>query len=244
MSSRMFDPTKPFNDLPDLPPSIELETKSVLKACITARAELAKLDAEAVQLPNPSILIATSMIFEARDSSAIENIVTTDDALFKQSELDEATADPATKEALRYRNALFQGYKSLSKLPISTRTAIEACGLIKGTEIGIRKVPGTTLRNSATGEVIYTPPVGEDDIRKKLANWEKFIHEPTDLDPLVRLAVQHYQFEAIHPFSDGNGRTGRIINRRRPSHRTLFNRTETIEASNHLSQPRYPSTPR
>ncbi len=207
-----FDPTKPYNDLPDLPPPGELETREVLKACIEARAALARLDAEALRLPNPDILIGSLALFEARDSSEIENIVTTEDKLFQQSKLRDADADPATKEALRYRDALYSGYRKLREQPVSTRLAIETCSIIKGYQAEVRKVPGTTLTNKATGEVIYTPPVGEDLLKAKLANWEKFIHEATDLDPLVRLAVQHYQFEAIHPFGDGNGRTGRVIN--------------------------------
>ncbi len=207
-----FDPAKPYNDLPDLPPPGEIESRAVLKACIEARAALARLDAEARQLPNPDILIGSLVLFEAKDSSEIENIVTTDDKLFQQSQLRESEADPATKEALRYRDALYSGYRNLAKSPVSTRLAIQTCSVIKGYDAEIRRVPGTTLTNKATGEVIYTPPVGPDLIARKLANWERFIHEATDLDPLVRLAVQHYQFEAIHPFGDGNGRTGRILN--------------------------------
>jgi Fic family protein len=207
-----FDPNTPYNDLPDLPPRVELETRAVLKACIEARARLAELNAEAARLPNPDILIGYSVLLEARDSSAIENIVTTQDALFQHAQLDEATADPATKEALRYRHALYNGFQTLRDRPISTRTATQICRLLKGFDIDIRAVPGATLRNDRTGEIVYTPPVGEELIRRKLANWEQFIHGQTKLDPLVRLAVQHYQFEAVHPFSDGNGRTGRIIN--------------------------------
>ncbi|MDX2289322.1 MAG: Fic family protein [Hyphomicrobiaceae bacterium] len=207
-----FDPAKPYNDLPDLPPPGEIETRQVLKACIEARSALASLNAEARQLPNPDILIGSLTLFEAKDSSEIENIVTTDDKLFQHSQLRDADADPATKEALRYRDALYRGYRGLSKLPVSTRLATETCSIIKGYDAEIRRVPGTTLTNAATGEVIYTPPVGAEIIAQKLANWERFIHEATDLDPLVRLAVQHYQFEAIHPFIDGNGRTGRILN--------------------------------
>lgn len=207
-----FDPAKPYNDLPDLPPPGDVETKAVLKACIEARAALARLDAEALHLPNPDILIGSLALFEAKYSSEIENIVTTEDKLFQQSQLRETEADPATKEALRYRDALYSGYRRLSGLPVSKRLAIEMCSIIKGYDAEIRKVPGTTLTNKATGEVIYTPPVGADLIARKLANWEHFIHETTDLDPLVRLAIQHYQFEAIHPFVDGNGRTGRILN--------------------------------
>jgi Fic family protein len=207
-----FDPTKPFNDLPDLPPAGEIETKEVLKLCIEARAALARVDAEARLLPNPDVLINSMSLLEAKDSSEIENIVTTQDELFKQAQLGDAHMDSATKEALGYRAALFEGWKSLKEHPLSTRTAVRVCQRLKGAEFDIRKVPGTTLKNDRTGEVIYTPPAGEELLRAKLANWEKFIHEATHLDPLVRLAIQHYQFEAIHPFIDGNGRTGRILN--------------------------------
>jgi Fic family protein len=208
----LFDPQLPFNDLPDLPPKAEIETRSVLKACIEARANLARLDVAADRLPNPAILIGALTLFEAKSSSEIENIVTTEDNLFQQIQLEDATADPATKEALRYRQALFEGYERLATLPMSTRLAVETCSIIKGTSVSIRRLPGTTLKSSKDGAVIYTPPAGETLIFDKMANWEKFIHEPTDLDPLVQLAVQHYQFEAIHPFLDGNGRTGRILN--------------------------------
>lgn len=207
-----FDLAKPYNDLPDLPPPGEIETRAVLKACIGAREALARLNAEARQLPNPDILIGSLTLFEAKDSSEIENIVTTEDKLFQQNQLRDAEADPATKEALRYRDALCSGYRSLGDRPVSARLAIDTCSIIKGYDAEIRRVPGTTLTNKATGDVIYTPPVGADLIAAKLTNWERFIHEATDLDPLVRLAVQHYQFEAIHPFIDGNGRTGRILN--------------------------------
>lgn len=207
-----FDPDQPYNDLPDLPPFGDVETKAVLKACIVARIALAELDAAAAKLPNPEILISTLMLFEAQSSSEIENIVTTDDALFKHSQLDEATIDVPTKEALRYRDALFRGYLKLERLPISTRLAVETCSTLKGTDMEIRKLPGTALKAGRSGKLIYTPPVGEELLRAKLANWERFINEPSDLDPLVQLAIQHYQFEAIHPFHDGNGRTGRILN--------------------------------
>ena len=207
-----FKPDKPFNKLPDLPPAAELETHAVLKACIDARTELASLAAEARQLPNPLVLLGPAVLIESKDSSAIENIVTTEDALFRHDRLEAEPVDPATKEALRYRTALFGALDSLGSRPLSTATAIKSCSALLGREASIRKVPGTALRNSRTGAVVYTPPVGEDLIRAKLANWEKFIHEATELDPLVRLAVQHYQFEAIHPFHDGNGRTGRIMN--------------------------------
>ena len=120
--------------------------------------------------------------------------------------------DPATKEALRYRTALHRGFKMLNRRPVSTTMAVEICRTIKGVDLDVRKTPGTALMNDATGQVIYTPPEGEDVLRSKLANWERYIHEAEDIDPLIRLAVMHYQFEAIHPFIDGNGRTGRVLN--------------------------------
>jgi Fic family protein len=124
----------------------------------------------------------------------------------------EDTADPATKEALRYSRALFDGFRTLDEYPLSTRTTERICSTIKGVEMTVRKVPGTALVNSVTGETVYTPPAGETLLRDLLANWERYLHTETNLDPLIRLAVGHYQFEAIHPFTDGNGRTGRIVN--------------------------------
>ena len=121
-------------------------------------------------------------------------------------------ADPATKEALRYRTALYRGFEMLKRRPVSTAIAVEACRTIKGVDLDVRKTPGTTLKNDATDQVIYTPPEGEDVLQSKLANWERYIHEVEEIDPLIRLAVMHYQFEAIHPFVDGNGRTGRVLN--------------------------------
>jgi Fic family protein len=202
---------RPWNSLPKLPPAVELETKPVLKQCVAARAALAGLQQAAALIPNPAILINTLPLLEARASSEIENIVTTADKLFRHLQA-EAGADPATREALRYRAALLEGYKSLKTRPLATRTAEAVCTLIKGVEMTVRRVPGTTLTQGASGTVIYTPPEGEDLLRGLLANWERFLHEEESLDPLVRMAVAHYQFEAIHPFLDGNGRTGRVLN--------------------------------
>lgn len=207
-----FDANSPYNDLPPLPPTAELETKACLKACIEARAALAELKQAGDLIPNQTMLINTIPLLEAKDSSEIENIVTTTDKLFEYAQVDDSRADPATKEALRYRTALWQGFQSLSERPLSTNTAVLVCATIKGVDMDIRQVPGTKLSNPATGETIYTPPEGEDLLRDKLANWEDFLHRAEDLDPLIRMAVAHYQFEAIHPFTDGNGRTGRIIN--------------------------------
>lgn len=207
-----FRPDLPFNALPGLPPAAELETPAVLKACISARAALAELNAATDLIPNPAILINTIPILEARASSEIENIVTTTDRLFQFAGADAASADPATKEALRYRTALRRGYELLSRRPVSTNLAIDVCTVLRGVDTGIRRIPGTTLRNTATGEAVYTPPDGEAHLRELLADWETFLHTQEQLDPLVRMATGHYQFEAIHPFEDGNGRTGRILN--------------------------------
>lgn len=172
---------------------------------------MAELKQAAGLIPNQTMLINTIPLLEARDSSEIENIVTTTDRLFQYAQTD-GHADGATKEALRYRTALHRGFQSLKERPLSTATAVEVCRIIKDKEIDVRRVPGTALANDRTGEVIYTPPAGEDLLRELLANWERFLHNERELDPLIRMAVGHYQFEAIHPFTDGNGRTGRVLN--------------------------------
>ncbi|MEK7403039.1 MAG: Fic family protein [Gemmatimonadota bacterium] len=196
-----------------LPPKADLESRVVLKACIDARAAVAELKQAGRSLPNQDILINTLPLLEAKASSEIENIVTTADKLFRHAQPDrEAQADPATKEALRYRTALRRGVESIKTRPLATATAVDVCRTLLGVDLDIRKVPGTTLMNQGTGEVIYTPPAGEGTLRDMLANWERFLHEAVDVDPLIRMAVGHYQFEAIHPFNDGNGRTGRILN--------------------------------
>lgn len=204
-------PDRPHNDLPLLPPAVDLETRAVLKQCVTARAALAELKQSTELIPNPGMLINTLPLLEARASSEIENIVTTADVLFRHLRA-EAAADPATKEALRYRHALLEGFATLRKRQLGTRAAEAVCSRIKDVRMTVRRVPGTALVNDATGEVIYTPPDVEGRIRDLLANWERFLHEATEIDPLVRMAAAHYQFEAIHPFTDGNGRTGRVLN--------------------------------
>ena len=203
-------PQEPFNALPLLPPAPELETKAALKQCIAARAALAELKQAAELIPNQGVLINTLPLLEAQASSEIENILTTTDRLFQYREVDDA-ADAPTKEALRCSRALLEGFQTLRERPLVTRTAEEICSLIKGREMRVRKIPGTALARP-TGEIVYTPPVGEELLRSLLANWERFLHEATGIDPLIRMAVAHYQFEAIHPFTDGNGRTGRVLN--------------------------------
>ncbi len=208
----IWSPEIPYNDLPLLPPAIELETRAVLKRCITARAALAELKQAAELIPNQAMLINTLPLLEAKDSSEIENIVTTTDKLFQFADSNDIHADHATKEALRYRSALHEGWQTLSRRPINTNLAESICSQIKGIDMSVRKVPGTALANDKTGEIIYTPPEGETVLRDLLGNWEKLLHQQPELDPLIRMAVMHYQFEAIHPFTDGNGRTGRVLN--------------------------------
>ncbi|RPH29254.1 Fic family protein [Buttiauxella warmboldiae] len=206
-----WDPETPYNDLPILPPDLErIETRSVLKACISARAAIAALKTAGELIPDQGLLINILPMLEAKDSSRIENIVTTSDQLFQYADRADG-ADPATKEALRYRTALYDGYTQLKDYPLCTNTAVAICTKLRAVQTDIRKTPGTVLRDQNNNEV-YTPPVGADSIRNLLANWEQFIHGDDDLDPLVKMAIAHYQFECIHPFPDGNGRTGRILN--------------------------------
>lgn len=205
-------PERPFNNLPLLPPNPEaVETQAILKACIPARAALAELKQAGELLPDPGLLTNLIPILEARDSSEIENIFTTTDKLFRYAH-EAYGADAATKEALRYRTALEEGFSQLQKRPLSVSTASEVCSTLKGQDMDVRKLPGTVIGNQSTGQVIYTPPEGENLIRDLLSNWEKYLHLEDDIDPLIKMAISHYQFEAIHPFYDGNGRTGRILN--------------------------------
>src|SRR5688572_12190019 len=206
-------PERPYEALPPLPPAAELESRAVLKTCVAARTALAELRMAAAHIANPAVLINTLPLLEAQASSEIENVVTTADELFRHLDADEG-ADPATREALRYRSALLQGAALLEERPLSTATAEAICTTIKGEEMTVRNVPGTRIASARTGTVIYTPPERQESLRDLLSNWELFLQEDDGgaLDPLVRMAVAHYQFEAIHPFPDGNGRTGRVIN--------------------------------
>lgn len=199
--------------LPMLPPDKELETKAVLKQLTRANRSLAELKGYSETIPNKHILINAVMINEAKDSSAIENIITTHDDLYKA--MSEATgASSAAKEVVSYRTALWYGYERVKEREILTTNMIEEIqGIIEQNRAGIRRLPGTVLRNDKTGEIVYTPPEREDEIRDLMSNLEKYINEDFDnVDPLVKLAVIYYQFESIHPFYDGNGRTGRIVN--------------------------------
>lgn len=208
-----FNPSLPYNELPLLPPPAAcIETKAILKRCINARVSLAELKQAAELIPNSAVLVNALPLLEARASSEIENIVTTTDKLFEFADIAEDRADGATKEALRYRTALYEGTKMVRRGMLTTDMAIQICSTIKGMELDIRSESGTTLKSRLSGEVVYTPPAGQKLLIQKLDNWAEFMHQSTEFDPLVRMAVQHYQFEAIHPFADGNGRTGRILN--------------------------------
>jgi len=209
----VFLPDKPFNDLPLLPPKGEIETKATLKKAISAGRALAELKGLGETIPNQAILLNSIILQEAKASSEIENIVTTHDALFRAFSAKTGQIDPATKEVLRYREALWEGFNSLRERPLlSTNLFIRIVQTIRANSAGIRNTPGTKVANAATGEVVFTPPEGEDVIRNKLKNLENYIHGEDAVDPLIKLALIHYQFETIHPFTDGNGRTGRILN--------------------------------
>jgi len=199
--------------LPTLPPKAELETGSVLKALAKASRALAELKGYADTIPNKNILINAITINEAKDSSAIENIITTHDELYKAMS-STAKVNAAAKEVVSYRSALWLGYEKVkSSGLLTTNMIVEIQSLIEKNRAGIRKLPGTVLMNADTGETVYTPPSGEDTILQLMGNLEKYINnQPDATDPLIKLAVIHYQFESIHPFYDGNGRTGRILN--------------------------------
>lgn len=199
--------------LPILPPNAELESKAVLKILSKANRALAELKGYADTIPNKHILINAVLINESKDSSEIENIITTHDDLFRAMN-DARDSSLAAKEVASYRMALWHGYEIVKgREMLTTNMIVEIQKMIEKNQAGIRKTSGTVLQNERTGEIVYTPPSGEQLIRSLLSNLEKYINEDDDdIDPLIKLAIIHYQFESIHPFYDGNGRTGRIIN--------------------------------
>ncbi|MCK4920696.1 MAG: Fic family protein [Bacteroidales bacterium] len=202
-------------ELAELPLIIDLETKKVLKALPSAHAALAELKGIASTIPNQSILINTLGLQEAKDSSAIENIITTHDDLYK-SELNlDSFKSLNAKEVQNYISALKKGFELINKTKLLTnKTILQIQEVLEDNKAGFRKLPGTALKNAATGETIYTPPQDYEDILNLMGNLEKYINnsEVQDCDPLIKMAIIHFQFESIHPFYDGNGRTGRIIN--------------------------------
>src|SRR5690554_3740951 len=206
-----FNKEIPYNDLPLLPPKADIETKEILRKTISAGRALAQLNGTLLNLPNPTLFLDTIYLQEAKASSEVENIITTNDELYKSLVADKKIENSATKEVLSYKEALWLGLERLKEKPfITTNLCVSIVQCIKQNTASIRVTPGTTLSNTK-GEVIYTPPSGEVVIREKLANLEKFINEDQTIDPLIKMALMHYQFEAIHPFADGNGRTGRIL---------------------------------
>lgn len=214
MRNFVFEPTTPYNSLPPLPPKVNLLTPSIFKKTIEAHRALAELKGFASLLPDQNILINSLVLKEAKDSSEVENIITTHDELYKAFSIKGNVLNPALKEILNYREAVWMGFNLIEERGfITTREIIQIQEVLEKNNAGIRTQAGTALRNARTGDVVYTPPFGPDIIRKKLHNLEVFINTDEDgLDPLIKMALMHYQFEAIHPFYDGNGRTGRILN--------------------------------
>lgn len=190
------------------------ETPAILKKLVDAHRQLAEFKGVVATIPNRNILINTLTLQEAKDSSAIENIVTTHDELFRDAAFPDAPNSPAAKEVLRYRQALsvgFEGVRATGLLTVNQIIAIQA--ELERNKSGLRKLPGTALKDGS-GHTVYTPPQNPDDIVALLGDLEHFINDPArfDADPLVKMALIHHRFETIHPFYDGNGRTGRIVN--------------------------------
>lgn len=208
-----FANDKPFNSLPLLPPIKEVETIRTLKKAISARVAISELRATGSKIPNQSILIRALTLQEAKLSSEIENIVTTNDKLYRELSEQSPNPDPQTKEVLGYQDALWMGYQHLQEGGfLNTNLFIEIVQTIRRVQSGIRTMHGTHIVSSKTSEIIYTPPIGEKQIRDMLFNLSEFLYQEDGIDPLIKMAIAHYQFEAIHPFTDGNGRTGRVIN--------------------------------
>lgn len=207
----MNNPKEPYNDLPPLPPEIELETKSVLKRCITANKALAELNSLSRLLPDPTIIINSIPLQEAKTSSEIENIVTTQDELYEAA-ISPQNASTAAKEVLKYRTALKEGSEMIKKGEIKSAMLDDICRILRQEENVSRDTEPVLIMNRGQNKVVYTPPRGKACISEKMKQLESFINSNSELDPLIIMALAHYQFEAIHPYTDGNGRTGRILN--------------------------------
>jgi len=201
--------------IPPLPPETELETRAVLKQLAQAHRYLAELKGMAATIPNEHILINTLSLQEAKDSSEIENVITTQDDLYKANLFADYIRNPAAKEVNRYATALKSAFEQVRNDGLITvNRIIEIHRILEQNDAGIRTQGGTVLKNESTGETVYTPPQTHEEIVRLLANLEQYINDDalSDVDPLVKMAVIYHQFESIHPFYDGNGRTGRIIN--------------------------------
>jgi Fic family protein len=201
--------------IPLLPLAQDIETKPILKKLALAHKALAELNGVAETIPNEVIILNTLSLQEAKDSSAIENIITTHDELFSSDNFAKQFSSSAAKEVHNYASALKEGFNSVKERGLLTcNQVIDIQSTLEDTRTGFRKLPGTALKNEQTGETVYTPPQNYDEIVTLMGNLESFMNDDTlcDWDPLVKMAVIHHQFESIHPFYDGNGRTGRIIN--------------------------------
>ena len=207
---------KPLTQLPD---SNRLETRAVLKQLVAAHRHLAELKGITATLPNPEILISTLSLQEAKDSSEIENIITTQDALYQANVFGGLAKNAAAKEVLRYAAALKAGFEQIREQTsnnrlITTQRIVDFHRVLMVDDGGIRKRPGTVIKVQATGEIVHTPPQDENEIKSLLTDLERFVNDNSfcAVDPLIKMAIAHHQFESIHPFYDGNGRAGRILN--------------------------------
>jgi cell filamentation protein, protein adenylyltransferase len=211
----MRQPVVSTYQIPDLPPPAAFETLAIYKALVAAKAGLAELKGIAAAIPNQGILIDTLALQEAKASSEIENIVTTQDDLFKGAIDLKATHAGPVKEVSRYRDAIHLGWRRLQETQglITNRLLIEQYRMLKSREDGFRETAGTVLQGRG-GAVVYVPPQRPDNIQKHMTALERFINddEASNLDPLIKMAIIHHQFESIHPFPDGNGRVGRMLN--------------------------------
>jgi len=209
----VFKRDEPYNGLPMLPPGGELETKAVLKAAIEAHTALADLRGAGRLIPDQGILVRAIALQEARLSSEIEAIVTTNDELYRELSREESKVEGPTKEVLRYGDAVWLGYGHLKKGgALDTEFFCRLASIVLKTEVGLREGPGTRVGDARTGHIVYTPPIGRERLARMLANLISYMEAENGVDPLVKIAVAHYQFEAIHPFRDANGRVGRVLN--------------------------------
>jgi Fic family protein len=205
----------PYRILDKLPPQREkVETLKILRETNKATAALAELKGIANTIPNQSMLVNAIVLQEAKGSSEIENIITTQDELYKALTINKSNISPETKEVVNYRKAIFNGFDLIKKQGfLRVNDIIEIQHALIGNNAGIRNMPGTVLKNDTTGEVVYTPPQDKNEILDLMSNFiEYFNQDKNEISPLINLAVLHHQFESIHPFYDGNGRTGRILN--------------------------------
>lgn len=204
-----FSAIHPF-DLPLLPPAVDFNDPGTVKILLKARTELGELKGYSSALPNPMLLLSPAVLKESVISSRIENINTTVESVLQMQLFPEIEQQKPEKEVLHYREALLWGFEQLKKLPLSTRIVLGVQKrLLPDSAGGYRKVQNS-IQDMAVGEVVYTPPPAQK-IPELMGNWENVIHAEDDIDPLIKCVMAHYQFEAIHPFVDGNGRTGRIL---------------------------------